>query len=59
MRIQNIIAMLQLDSFVNSTYNIHVAKGLFKYPHTIKDAYNSKRRMTILKKLDNGRKKGN
>jgi hypothetical protein len=51
--------MLQLDDFLKCTYNIHVAKGLYKYPHTIKDAYNSKRRMTILKKLDNGRKKGN
>jgi hypothetical protein len=59
MRIKNIIAMLQLDDFLKCTYNIHVAKGLYKYPHTIKDAYNSKRRMTILKKLDNGRKKGN
>lgn len=47
--IQNLINLLNIDDFMNESYNIQVAKGLYNYETKAKKIYKQKMRMQILK----------
>lgn len=47
--IENIINLLNIDDFMNESYNIQVAKGLYNYETKAKKIYKQKKRMQILK----------
>ena len=48
--LKNIIDLLQLDDFLEESYNIQVAKGLYAMPKGFKEAYKQKKREQVLKK---------
>ena len=55
--LKNIIDLLQIDDFIEESYNIQVAKGLYAMPKGFKETYKQKKREQMLKKLkaqDNG-----
>ena len=47
--IKNIVDLLQVDDFLDGSYNIQVAKGLYNYETGMKKIYKQKKRMQILK----------
>ena len=48
--LKNIIDLLQIDDFLEESYNIQVAKGLYAMPKGFKEAYKQKKREQVLKK---------
>lgn len=48
--IKNIIDLLNIDDFIEDSYNIQVAKGLYNYETKVRKIYKQKKRMQILKK---------
>ena len=48
--LKNIIDLLQIDDFIDGSYNVQVAKGLYSYETKIKEIYKQKKRMQMLKK---------
>ena len=48
--LKNIIDLLQEDDFIEESYNIQIAKGLYAIPNGIKEAYKQKKREKIIKK---------
>ena len=48
--LKNIIDLLQLDDFLEESYNIQVAKGLYAMPKGFKEAWKQKKREQNLKK---------
>jgi len=48
--LKNIIDLLQIDDFIEESYNIQVAKGLYAMPKGVKETYNQKKREQVLKK---------
>jgi len=48
--LKNIIDLLQLDDFLEESYNIQVAKGLYAMPKGFKEAWKQKKREQYLKK---------
>lgn len=48
--LKNIIDLLQLDDFLEESYNIQVAKGLYAMPKGFKETYKQKKREQVLKK---------
>lgn len=48
--LKNIIDLLQIDDFIEESYNIQVAKGLYAMPKGIKEIYKQKKREQVLKK---------
>jgi hypothetical protein len=48
--LKHIIDLLQIDDFIDGSYNVQVAKGLYSYETGIKEIYKQKKRMQILKK---------
>tara|TARA_R110002020_G_C16286179_1_gene772128 strand:- start:2166 stop:2327 length:162 start_codon:yes stop_codon:yes gene_type:complete len=48
--LKHIIDLLQIDDFIDGSYNVQVAKGLYNYETGIKEIYKQKKRMQILKK---------
>ncbi len=48
--LKNIIDLLQLDDFLEESYNIQVAKGLYAMPKVFKEAWKQKKREQHLKK---------
>lgn len=47
--IKNIIDLLNIDDFIDDSYNIQVAKGLYNYDSSLKAIKIQKERMRILK----------
>ena len=45
-----IIDLLQIDDFIEESYNIQVAKGLYAMPKGFKETYKQKKREQVLKK---------
>lgn len=54
--LKNIIDLLQLDDFLEESYNIQVAKGLYAMPKGFKQRWKQIKREQHLKKLSNGSK---
>ncbi len=48
--LKNIIDLLQIDEFIEESYNIQVAKGLYAMPKGFKETYKQKKREQVLKK---------
>ena len=48
--LKNIIDLLQIDDFLEESYNIQVAKGLYAMPKGFKETYKQKKREQVLKK---------
>ena len=48
--LKNIIDLLQIDDFIDESYNIHVAKGLYAMPKGFKEGWKQKKRERNLKK---------
>ena len=48
--LKNIIDLLQIDDFIEESYNIQVAKGLYAMPKGFKETYKQKKREQVLKK---------
>ena len=48
--LKNIIDLLQIDDFIEESYNIQVAKGLYAMPKGVKKTYKQKKREQVLKK---------
>ena len=48
--LKNIIDLLQIDDFMEGSYNIQVAKGLYAMPKGFKETYKQKKREQVLKK---------
>jgi len=48
--LKNIIDLLQIDDFIEGSYNIQVAKGLYAMPKGIKETYKQKKREQVIKK---------
>ena len=48
--LKNIIDLLQIDEFIEESYNIQIAKGLYAMPKGIKEAWKQKKRDTVIKK---------
>ena len=48
--LKNIIDLLQIDDFIEESYNIQVAKGLYDMPKGFKETYKQKKREQVLKK---------
>jgi hypothetical protein len=48
--LKNIIDLLQIDDFIEESYNIQVAKGLYAMPKGIKEIYKQKKREQVIKK---------
>ena len=48
--LNNIIDLLQIDDFLEESYNIQVAKGLYAMPKGFKETYKQKKREQVLKK---------
>ena len=48
--LKNIIDLLQIDDFIQESYNIQVAKGLYAMPKGFKETYKQKKREQVLKK---------
>ena len=48
--LKNIIDLLQIDDFLEESYNIQVAKGLYAKPKGFKEAWKQKKREQHLKK---------
>lgn len=48
--IKNIIDLLNIDDFIEDSYNIQVAKGLYNYDSDLKTIRMQQERMEILKK---------
>jgi hypothetical protein len=49
--LKNIIDLLQIDDFLEESYNIQVAKGLHAIPKGFKEAWKQKKREKNIKKL--------
>jgi hypothetical protein len=47
--IKNIIDLLNIDDFIDDSYNIQVAKGLYNYDSNLKAIKIQKERIRILK----------
>jgi hypothetical protein len=54
--LKNIIDLLQIDDFLEESYNIQVAKGLYAMPKGFKEGWKQIKREQHLKKLSNGSK---
>ena len=48
--LKNIIDLLQIDDFIEESYNIQIAKGLYSMPKGIREAWKQKKREINLKK---------
>ena len=48
--LKNIIDLLQIDDFIEESYNIQVAKGLYAMPKGFKETYKQNKREQVLKK---------
>jgi len=48
--LKNIIDLLKIDDFIEESYNIQVAKGLYAMPKGFKETYKQKKREQVLKK---------
>jgi len=48
--LKNIIDLLQIDDFIEESYNIQIAKGLYAMPKGFKETYKQKKREQVLKK---------
>lgn len=48
--LKNIIDLLQIDEFIEESYNIQIAKGLYAMPKGFKEAWKQKKREINLKK---------
>jgi len=48
--LKHIIDLLQIDDFIEESYNIQVAKGLYAMPKGLKKTYKQKKREQVLKK---------
>ena len=48
--LKHIIDLLQIDDFIEESYNIQVAKGLYAMPKGLKEAWKQKKREQHLKK---------
>jgi|TARA_R110000824_G_scaffold12068_2_gene53079 hypothetical protein len=48
--LKNIIDLLQIDDFIDESYNIQVAKGLYAMPKGFKEGWKQKKRERNLKK---------
>ena len=48
--LKNIIDLLQIDDFIEESYNIQVAKGLYAMQKGVKETYKQKKREQVLKK---------
>ena len=48
--LKNIIDLLQIDDFIEESFNIQVAKGLYAMPKGFKETYKQKKREQVLKK---------
>ena len=48
--LKNIIDLLQIEDFIEESYNIQVAKGLYAMPKGFKETYKQKKREQVLKK---------
>ena len=54
--LKNIIDLLQIDDFIEESYNVQVAKGLYAIPKGFREAWKQKKRELHLKKQNNGSK---
>lgn len=54
--LKNIIDILQIDDFIEESYNIQIAKGLHAMPKGFREAWKQKKRELHLKKTKNGHK---
>ena len=48
--LKNIIDLLQVDDFIDESYNIQIAKGLYAMPKGFKGGWKQKKREINLKK---------
>ena len=48
--LKNIIDLLQVDDFIDESYNIQIAKGLFAMPKGFKGGWKQKKRQIVIKK---------
>ena len=48
--LKNIIDLLQIDDFIEESYNIQIAKGLYAMPKGFKEAWKQKKREQVIKK---------
>ena len=48
--LKNIIDLLQIDDFIDESYNIQVAKGLYAMPKGFKEGWKQIKRQQNLKK---------
>lgn len=48
--LKHIIDLLQIDDFIEESYNIQIAKGLYAMPKGFKEAWKQKKREINLKK---------
>ena len=53
--LKHIIDLLQIDDFLEESYNIQVAKGLYAMPKGFKEQWKQIKREQHIKKLENGR----
>jgi hypothetical protein len=54
--LKNIIDLLQIDDFIEESYNIQIAKGLYAMPKGFKQGWKQVKREIHLKKQNHGSK---
>lgn len=54
--LKHIIDILQIDEFIEESYNIQIAKGLYAMPKGFKQGWKQVKREIHLKKQNNGSK---
>lgn len=47
--IKNIVELLKLQDYYEAGYNVQVAKGLYSYEKGVKEIYQQKKRMQLLR----------
>ncbi len=54
--LKHIIDILQIDEFIEESYNIQIAKGLYAMPKGFKEGWKQVKREIHIKKQNNGSK---
>ena len=54
--LKHIIDILQIDEFIEESYNIQIAKGLYAMPRGFKEGWKQVKREIHIKKQNNGSK---